>query len=144
MEDDVIEGLGNIQLTTDEEEVIAISEIGRLEAIESCSLSLIRKFLTCKPFNKRAAKTTIRRTWGMDEGLQIMEIGPNLFQFKFQLEFDMNLIIRGGPWTFESQLLMNPVVEKRDDYGKYANGICIFVGSNMGSSVGYVFSPSSL
>ena len=42
----------------------------------------------------------------MDEGLQIMDIGPNLFQFKFQSEFDMNLIIRGGPWTFESQLLM--------------------------------------
>ena len=79
----------------------------------------------------------------MDEGLQIMDIGPNLFQFKFQSEFDMNLIIRGGPWTFESQLLMNPVVEKRDDYGKYTNGICIFVGSNMGSSIGYVFSLSS-
>ena len=101
-----MEGLRNIQLTIDEEEVIAISETGRLEAIESCSLSLIGKFLTCKPFNKRAVKTTIRRAWGMDEGLQIPEIGPNLFQFKFQSEFDMNRIIRGGPWTFDNQLLM--------------------------------------
>ena len=106
MEDDVIEGLRNIQLTIDEEEVIAIFETGRLEAIESCSLSLIGKFLTCKPFNKRAAKTTIRRAWGMDERLQILETGPNLFQFKFQSEFDMNRIIRGGPWTFDNQLLM--------------------------------------
>ena len=55
MEDDVIAGLGNIRLTTDEEEIIAISETGRLEAIESCGLSLIGKFLTCKPFNKKAA-----------------------------------------------------------------------------------------
>ena len=96
MEDDVITGLGNIQLTTDEEEIIAISETGRLEAIESCCLSLIGNFLTCKPFNKRAEKTTIWRAWGMEEGLQILEIGPNLFQFKFRSEFDMNRIFRGG------------------------------------------------
>ena len=42
----------------------------------------------------------------MEEGLQILEIGPNLFQFKFQSEFDMNRIFRGGPWTFDNQLLM--------------------------------------
>lgn len=79
MEDDVIEGLGNMQLTTNEEEFIAISESSILKVLESCNLSLIGKFLTCKRFNKRAAKTTLRRAWGMDEGLQIIEIGPNLF-----------------------------------------------------------------
>ena len=42
----------------------------------------------------------------MNDNMQILEIGPNLFQFKFQWEFDMNRILRGGPWTFDNQLLM--------------------------------------
>jgi len=48
MADDVATGLGNMKLTSDEEEMIPISNEGRLEALESCSLSLIGKFLTCK------------------------------------------------------------------------------------------------
>ena len=74
-----------MKLTSEEEETIAISDEGRREALESCNLSLIGKFLTCKSYNKLAAKTTIRRVWGLNESMQILEVGPNLFQFKFQL-----------------------------------------------------------
>ncbi|KAK7858424.1 uncharacterized protein CFP56_012316 [Quercus suber] len=95
-----------MKLTTEEEEVIAISDEGRLEAIEDCTLSLMGKFLTCKPFNKRVAKNTMRRAWGLDDRLRITEVGPNLFQFKFTSEFDLNRIWRGGPWCFDNQLLM--------------------------------------
>ena len=56
-------------------------------------MSLIGKFLTCKPFNKRAAKTTLRRAWGLENRLQIIEVGPNLFQFKFETEFDIACIL---------------------------------------------------
>lgn len=38
--------------------------------------------------------------------MQIIEVGPNLFQFKFNSEFEMNRVIKGGPWTFDNQLLM--------------------------------------
>lgn len=106
MANGVIDRLEHIKLTTDEEEVIAISDDGRQEAIESCNLSLIGKFLTCKPYNKVAAKNTLRRSWGLDEGIQILEVGPNLFQFKFQSEFDMVRILRGGPWSFDNQILI--------------------------------------
>ena len=82
---------------TDEEEVIAISYEGRLEALESCSLSLIGKFLTCKQFNQRAAKNMLQRAWGLENSLQIIEVGPNLFQFKFHSEFNMVRILQDGP-----------------------------------------------
>jgi len=85
MADDVVDGLGNMKLTSDEEEIIHIFDEGRLKALESRSLSLIGKFLTYKPFNKRAAKNTLRRAWGLENSLQIIEAGLNLFQFKFQL-----------------------------------------------------------
>ena len=106
MVDDIIDSLENMKLTAEEEEVIEISDEGRLTEIESCNVSLIGKFLTCKAFNKRAAMNTLRRAWGLNTNLQIVEVGSNLFQFKFQSEFDMSCILRGGSWTFDSQLLM--------------------------------------
>ena len=101
--------LDKMKLMVEEEETIAISDEGRKEAIESCHLSLVGKFLTCKSYNKLAAKNTIRRAWGLNESMQILEVGPNLFQFKFQSEFDLDRIFRGGPWTFDNQrLLLKP------------------------------------
>ena len=62
MAEDVINNLEKMTLTTEEEEVIAVLDEGRKEEIESCAQSLIGKFLTCKPFNKRAAMYTLKRS----------------------------------------------------------------------------------
>ena len=90
MDDDVADSLEKMKLTIEDEEIISILDKGRLDAIESCNLSLIGKLLTCKPFNRMAAKNTIQRAWGLNDSLQISKVRPNLFQFKFQLEFDMD------------------------------------------------------
>ncbi|KAK7849206.1 uncharacterized protein CFP56_003427 [Quercus suber] len=96
----------SLKLTSEEEEDIQVSNEGRMDEIEGCALSLIGKFLTCKPFNRKAAKNTLRRAWGLDKELQICEVGNNLFQFKFQSEYELERILRGGPWSFDNQLLM--------------------------------------
>ncbi|XP_030936468.1 uncharacterized protein LOC115961671 [Quercus lobata] len=106
MADDVIDSMENMKLTSEEEEIIVISDEGRLAEIESCNLSLIGKFLTCRAFNKRAAMSTIRKAWGMNTELKIVEVGSNLFQFKFQTDFDLNRVLKGGPWSFDNQLLL--------------------------------------
>ena len=97
MAQDVINGLKNMRLTTGEEEVITISDEGQKEEIEGYALSLIGKFLTCKPFNKRAAHNTLKWAWGLEKDIQIVEVGSNLFQFKFNREFDLDRVLRGGP-----------------------------------------------
>ena len=48
----------------------------------------------------------LRRAWGLDEGMQMVEVGSNLFQFKFKTEFEMERIIKSGPWSFDNQVLM--------------------------------------
>lgn len=106
MDEEVVCGLEKMKLTVDEEETIKISDEGRREEIESCSLSLIGKFLTCKNFNKRAATNTLKKSWGLEDGVQIVEVGSNLFQFKFKTEFDLERIFKGGPWSFDNQLLL--------------------------------------
>ena len=92
MADDVINCLENMKLTGEEEETINISNEGKKLEIGSCTQSLIGKFLTWKPFNKKAAKDTLRRAWGLEDKVQIVEVGSNLFQFKFNLEFDLELL----------------------------------------------------
>ena len=42
----------------------------------------------------------------MDEGMHIVKVGLNLFQFKFKTEFDMEQVFKGGPWTFNNQVLL--------------------------------------
>lgn len=79
MAEEVIHGMENMKLTAEEAEVIEISDEGRLAVIESRTLRLIGKFLTCKSFNKRAAKNILRRAWGLEDTLQILEVGANLF-----------------------------------------------------------------
>ena len=36
----------------------------------------------------------------------MVEVGANLFQFKFNSQFDMNKFLKGGPWTFDNQVLL--------------------------------------
>ena len=42
----------------------------------------------------------------MQGEVQIVEVGSNLFQFKFSTEFDKERVFKGGPWTFDNQALM--------------------------------------
>ena len=36
----------------------------------------------------------------------MIEVGTNLFQLKFQSEFELNRVLKGGPWFFDNQVLM--------------------------------------
>ena len=36
----------------------------------------------------------------------MVEVGSNLFQFKFKTEFEMERIIKSGPWSFDNQVLV--------------------------------------
>ena len=47
--DGVSEILEKLKLTSEEEEVIGIPDERRINEIERCVLSLVGKFLTCKP-----------------------------------------------------------------------------------------------
>ena len=79
MADNVSQILEKMTLTLEEEETITISNEGRKEELESCALSLIGKFLTCKPFNKRVALNTIKKAWGLEDGVLVAEVGSTYF-----------------------------------------------------------------
>ena len=46
---------------------------------------------------------TFKKAWGLEDGVQVVEVGSNLFQFKFRSEFELNRVYNGGQWSFESK-----------------------------------------
>ena len=59
MDLDFIERLQKIQLTKKEGEVVKINLAHREKTIEECSLTLLGRFLTNRPYKQRAAKTLL-------------------------------------------------------------------------------------
>jgi len=49
---------------------------------------------------------TLKKAGGLEDGVQVIEVGSNLFQFKFRLEFELNRVFTGGPWSFDNQKLL--------------------------------------
>ena len=49
---------------------------------------------------------TFKKAWGLEDGVQVVEVGSNLFQFKFRFEFELNRIYTKGLWSFDNQALL--------------------------------------
>ena len=83
MEQELIEVLKNMQLMEEEEFQILISKEDEAQVIEECSLSLMRKLLTDRKQNLCALRNTLRIVWKIGQDLKIVEVGNDIFQFKF-------------------------------------------------------------
>ena len=78
MEQEVLDCLQKLQLTKEEEDDIAITNVARSELIEECSLSLFGRLLTNRQQNHRAFKNTRKSAWKMGSDLRIVEVGNNI------------------------------------------------------------------
>nr|POE54851.1 hypothetical protein CFP56_42022 [Quercus suber] len=78
MEQAVLDGLQNLQLTKEEEDSIQISSHGRNELLEECHLSLFGKLLSDRQQNQRALKSTLRLVWRMELDLRVVDVGNDI------------------------------------------------------------------
>ena len=97
MDANVIDRLQQINLMSEEGEVIIVWLERRDKTLEECFLSLLEKFLTPQPLNLRAAKNLLWFIWKMGLDLKIIEVGDGLFQFKFALESQVFWVMNSGP-----------------------------------------------
>ena len=101
MDSDFVQKLQNIKLTEDEGVVIRVGIVHRDRMLEECSLSLLGRFLTNRPFNQHVAKTLLRSVWKMGSDIRIVDVGDGVFQFKFSMESQLKWVLANGPWSFE-------------------------------------------
>ena len=85
MDQEVVNSLGNLKLTREEEEDIVVANSSSSGILEECSLSLFGRLLSDRHQNLRALKNTFRAAWKMGSDLRIVEVGNSILQFKFGL-----------------------------------------------------------
>ena len=88
--------VASITLTKEEGEVIKVGVSQRERMLEECSLSLLGRFLTTRAFNQRAAKDLLRFVWRLGSDLRIVDVGDDLFQFKFRMESQLKWVLANG------------------------------------------------
>ena len=119
MDSDFIVRLQKIQLTEEEGEVVKLNLAHKEKTIEECSLTLLGRFLTNRPYNQKAAKSLLRFVWKFGNDLRIVDVGEGLFQFRFKLESQLTWVLENGPWSFDKNLL----VLRRWERGMTANSV---------------------
>ena len=105
MDSDFIDKLQSIMFTEDEGEVIIVGVSQRERMLEEYSLSLLGRFLTTQAFNQRATKSILQSVWRMGSDLHIVDVGVDLFQFKFTMESQLKWVLASGPWSFKDHPL---------------------------------------
>lgn len=67
--------------------------------------TLVGKVLTDRSLNRGAIKQILSKAWGDPEGLQISDMGMNLFMFIFKTKEEAHEVIRKGPWYVMGKLI---------------------------------------
>lgn len=106
MEQYLIEGIKHMRLTKEEEVQIVVSGEDKAEMLEQCALSMVGRLLTNRKQNQRALKNTLRLAWKASPNLRIVEVGNDIFLFKFSNEYQLQWVETNGPWNFENNLLL--------------------------------------
>ncbi|XP_030945979.1 uncharacterized protein LOC115970489 [Quercus lobata] len=106
MDQEVVNSLGKLKLTKEEEEDIVLADSNGSEIFEECSLSLFGRLLSDRHQNLRALKNTLKAAWKMGSDLRIVEVGNNILQFKFGSRCQLEWVEKSGPWNFDNNLLL--------------------------------------
>lgn len=57
-------------------------------------------------FTFRVFKSVMQRLWGETNKVDIREVSPNLFLFRFVNFREQNFAVRGGPWLIDRQVVV--------------------------------------
>lgn len=100
--------LEGISLDGDEDDGLSFQVDGDAEAKHDLQLCLVGRFLTDRPIRVLIMKARMAGIWRPVKGVTIKEASPGLFLFLFFHVRDMEAVLRGGggPWSFDSHLLI--------------------------------------
>ena len=105
--EDELEKLGKkLSFTEEEDESISLGS-GTMEAAKTVGKNcLLMKVLSHKYMNVEALRKNMRMLWKPNKGVQINEIGEELFLAEFGDGRDKKRIMDMSLWTYEKQLIL--------------------------------------
>ncbi|MBA0707558.1 hypothetical protein Golax_019593, partial [Gossypium laxum] len=92
-----------------EEEIWAVDEDVEQEFF------LVGCFLTAIMVNFQTMKNMLANIWHPIGGVVILNLGEKRLLFKFYHEVDIDIVIKGAPWTFNNHLMVFHSLLKDED-----------------------------
>jgi hypothetical protein len=96
----------NLSLDGGEEEGFAFEFEEGEEDVGDLRWCLAGRFLGDKTVHVNSMVVRMADLWRPVRGVAIKEARPGLFLFCFNHQFDMDEVLKNGPWTFDNQLLI--------------------------------------
>ncbi|KAK6124264.1 hypothetical protein DH2020_042016 [Rehmannia glutinosa] len=104
--DEVVGRWRHLSLTDVEEEEIGVGDQLVDEGRSLIRKGLVGRLLTQRPYNKQSFKMAISRLWKVEGGLEIMDIGPDMFFFIFNDEREIKRVLNLEPWIYNRSLVI--------------------------------------
>ncbi|XP_058759140.1 uncharacterized protein At4g02000-like [Vicia villosa] len=82
-------------------------------SVENLKLCLIGRFLSDRPIHLKSMKARMADIWRPVHQVTIKEAMEGRFLFQFNHRLDMEAVQKGGPWTYDSHLLILNQVQLR-------------------------------
>ncbi|MBA0562302.1 hypothetical protein Golob_007357 [Gossypium lobatum] len=111
---DVEGNFANLSLE-DEEEVVVQLASERLDLRASFENYFVGSFLTSSVVNFQSMRVTLTNVWHPIGGVSISDLNKRIFLFRLYHKMDTDRIKAGGPWNFNSHLLVMCKLRDGDD-----------------------------
>lgn len=109
------------------EETTVVLEDEDSGEVQNTERTLIGKVMSDRPLNKGAVKGILFKAWGNPKGLNVADVGINLFMFTFDEVEDARSVISKGPWYVMNKIVSiqqwNPSMTLQEiDFSKVFSG----------------------
>ncbi|KAF3946792.1 hypothetical protein CMV_026980 [Castanea mollissima] len=94
------------KLSEEERGVLVVEAHDVAVSKQQAKFSILFKLQTNRDFNKDAFKSTCANLWHASHGVNIKEVGQNLFIAIFALEEHLGVVFDKGPWSFDKKLIL--------------------------------------
>ncbi|XVF41904.1 hypothetical protein PTKIN_Ptkin01aG0318000 [Pterospermum kingtungense] len=101
--DGCLEGLS---LSDDEDDELQLELRDSHSQPKHLEFCLVGPFLTDKAINFNVMRNRMASIWRPTKGVNIKEIESQLYLFQFFHGMDLKIVIDGGPWSYDNNLLL--------------------------------------
>jgi 14-3-3 protein epsilon len=99
----------------DEDDELELEIVDDQPQVNRQQFLLIGRFLTNRPIRVKTMINKMGDIWQPGKGMDIEEVYPGLFIFKFYHQLDVQHILKQGPWSFDNHtLVLNTISDDED------------------------------
>ncbi|XVF67588.1 hypothetical protein PTKIN_Ptkin10aG0133100 [Pterospermum kingtungense] len=96
----------DLSLANNEEDEMLLDFSGESTQSSKIEMCLVGRFLTERSINFNIMRHRLTSIWKPGRGVSMKDLGDQRYMFQFFHTVDLKRVLEGGPWTFDSHLLI--------------------------------------